>query len=140
MAERSKLLAGGHIRMIPVSDDMSHLFEINNALANNEIVSMPADRVFGSPKTISVSFLGKEAKFPVGPFQTATMRGLDVIAVNVMKTSVKGYTAYVTPLVYDKSAPRKEQIRQLATSYVAELERMVKKYPTQWYNYFEFWS
>lgn len=138
MAERSKLLAGGHIRMIPVKGDMSHLFEINNALANNEIVSMPADRVFGSPKTISLEFLGKEAKFPVGPFQTATMRELDVVAINVMKTSVKGYTAYVTPLDYDKTAPRKEQIRQLASSYVAELERMVRKYPTQWYNYFEF--
>lgn len=140
MAERSKLFRGGHIRMIPVKGDMSHLFEINNALANNEIVSMPADRVFGSPKTIGLEFLGKEARFPIGPFQTATMRELDVVAINVMKTSVKGYTAYVTPLVYDKTAPRKEQVRQLAGSYVAELERMVRKYPTQWYNYFEFWG
>ena len=140
MAERSKLLACGHIRMIPVKGDMSHLFEINNALANNEIVSMPADRVFGSPRTISLKFLGKEAKFPVGPFQTATMRELDVVAINVMKTSVKGYMAYVMPLAYDKTAPRKEQIRQLAESYVAELESMVRRYPTQWYNYFEFWG
>lgn len=140
MAERSKLFAGGHIRMIPVRGDMSHLFEINNALAGNEIVSMPADRVFGSPKTITASFLGKDAKFPLGPFQTATMRSLDVVAINVMKTSVKGYTAFVTPLRYDKAAPRREQIRQLAASYVAELERMVKRYPTQWYNYFEFWD
>lgn len=140
MAERSKLFANGHIRMIAVRGDMSHLFEINNALAGGEIVSMPADRVFGSSKTIGVNFLGKEAKFPLGPFQTATMRGLHVVAINVMKTSTKGYTAYVTPLNYDRTAPRKEQIRQLAESYVAELERMVRRYPTQWYNYFEFWS
>lgn len=140
MQERSKLFANGHIRMIPVMPDMSHLFEINNALANGEIVSMPADRVFGSPKTVSAEFLGKEAKFPLGPFQTATMRQLDVVAINVMKTSRKGYTVYVTPLVYDKAAPRKEQISQLARSYVSELERMVRKYPVQWYNYFEFWS
>lgn len=140
MEGRTRLLSHGNIRMIPVCDDMSHLFAINNALANHEIVSMPADRVVGSPKTIAVSFLGKEARFPMGPFQTAAMRGLDVLAVNVMKTSRKGYTAYVAPLTYDKTAPRKEQIRQLAESYVAELERRVKQYPTQWYNFFEFWT
>lgn len=140
MQERNKIFANGHIRMIPVAPDMSHLFEINNALANGEIVSMPADRVFGSPKTVSVEFLGEEAKFPLGPFRTATMRRLDVVAINVMKTSCRGYTTYATPLAYDKAAPRGEQIMQLARSYVSELERMVRKYPVQWYNYFEFWS
>lgn len=140
MAERARLFEGGHIRMIPVKGDMSHLFEINNALSKGEIVSMPADRVFGSAKTISVMFLGAEAQIPAGPFLTATMRGLDVLAINVMKTSVKGYTAYVTPLAYDKTAPRKVQVRQLVESYVAELERRVRQYPTQWYNFYEFWG
>lgn len=140
MAERARLFSGGHIRMIPVTDDMSHLFQINNALSAGEIVSMPADRVFGSPKTFTIRFLGREAQFPMGPFLTAAMRGLDVVAVNVMKTSCKGYTAYVKPLEYDKTAPIRQQARQLAESYVAELERRVRQYPAQWYNFFEFWN
>lgn len=140
MAHRDKLLAQGHIRMIPVGDDMSHLFAINSALSDGEIVSMPADRVVGSPRTLDLKFLGRQAAFPLGPFQTATMRGLDVLVVSVMKTSVKGYTIYVTPLAYDHTALRKEQTRQLAESFVAELERRVRQYPTQWYNYFEFWK
>lgn len=140
MAERARLFSGGHIRMIPVTDDMSHLFQINNALSAGEIVSMPADRVFGSPKTFTIRFLGRGAQFPMGPFLTAAMRGLDVVAVNVMKTSCKGYTAYVKPLEYDKTAPIRQQARQLAESYVAELERRVRQYPAQWYNFFEFWN
>jgi len=28
----------------------------------------------------------------------------------------------------------------LAWAYVAELERILKIYPAQWYNYFEFWQ
>lgn len=140
MAERARLFTGGHIRMIPVTGDMSHLFEINNALGNNEIVSMPADRVLGSAKTLTVRFLGRDAQFPMGPFLTATMRGLDVVAVNVMKTSCRGYTAYVRRLTYDKTAPRREQAMQLARSYVEELERRVRQYPEQWYNFFEFWN
>lgn len=140
MAERARLFSGGHIRMIPVIDDMSHLFKINSALSAGEIVSMPADRVFGSSKTLTLNYLGSEAQFPMGPFLTATMRSLDVVAVNVMKTSCRGYTVYVRQLEYDKTAPRREQAMQLARSYVAELERRVRQYPEQWYNFFEFWN
>jgi predicted LPLAT superfamily acyltransferase len=119
---------------------MSHLFAINQVLDNGETLSMPADRIFGSQKSVSVSFLGAPAEFPLGPFIVATMRGLDALAVNVMKTSSKGYKIYVTPLSYDKEAPRKQQIAELVQSYVSELERMVRLYPTQWYNFYEFWK
>ena len=57
-----------------------------------------------------------------------------------MKTSLKSYKIYVTPLIYDKEASRQEQISQLSEAYVAELEKRVREYPTQWYNYFEFWN
>lgn len=139
MAGRSKLFADTNIRMIPVTEDGSHLFVLNEALGNHEIVSMPADRVVGSPKTLLVNFLGAPAAFPLGPFSVATMRGLDVLAVNVMKTSWTGYTIFVEPLHYDKAAPIKQQQLQLAESYVKCLEKMVSRYPAQWYNYFEFW-
>ena len=126
--------------MIPVMPDMSHLFLVNEALANQEIVSMPADRIVGSPKSITVSFLGAKARLPLGPFMVATMRGLDALAVNVMKTRSTEYTVYVSRLNYDKQAPRKVQLQRLADSYAAELERCVRQYPDQWYNFYEFWE
>jgi len=140
MENRNKMFSNTNIRMIGIKADMSHLFEIDNALVNGEIVSIPADRIFGSQKCVRKMFLGASAKFPLGPFSVATMRSLDVLAVNVMKTSLKGYKIYVTPLKYDKQAKRSEQINQLSNAYVTELERMLNLYPTQWYNYFEFWS
>lgn len=140
MQNRSKMFADTNINMIAIQPDMSHLFEIDKALADGEIVSMPADRINGSQKCIEHVFLGAKAKFPLGPFSVATMRGFDVLAVNVMKDSLLGYKIYVTPLAYDKEASRQEQIRQLSSAYVAELEKRVRQYPTQWYNYFEFWQ
>lgn len=140
MQGRSQLFAHTNIRMIPIQPDMSHLFVVNEALANNETVSMPADRMVGSTKSVEVNFLGCKARLPLGPFSVATMRGLDVLAVNVMKTSLTAYTIYVSPLTYDHSAPRKVQIAQLAAAYAAELERKVKQYPHQWYNFFDFWA
>ena len=140
MRNRDKMFANTNIRMIAISPDMSHLFEVDKALGDGEIVSMPADRISGSPKSVELDFLGAKAKFPFGSFSVATMRGLNVLAVNVMKASATAYKIYVAPLHYDKGATRQEQIRQLSQSYVAELEKRVRQYPTQWYNYFEFWE
>ena len=140
MRNRGKMFADTNISMIAISPDMSHLFEIDQALKDGEVVSMPADRINGSPKCIVHDFLGAKANFPLGPFSVATMRSLNVLAVNVMKASLTKYKIYVTPLPYDKKATRQEQIKQLSKAYVTELEKRVKQYPEQWYNYFEFWQ
>lgn len=68
------------------------------------------------------------------------MRGLDVLAVNVMKSGTTSYRIYVKPLDYDKQASRQQQVSQLASSYAAELERILTMYPTQWYNFYDFWK
>ena len=140
MENRNNMFVKTNIRMITLRSDMSHLFEIDQALCNGDIVSFPTDRFMGQAKCVECDFLGKPAKFPQGPFSVATMRGLDVLGVNVMKRGWRGYTIYVTPLQYDKTAPRREQIKQLSDSYVKELEKRVRQYPTQWYNFFEFWK
>lgn len=140
MEGRIRLFADTHIKMIPMSADMSHLFTIDYALQEGETVSIPADRVFGSQKTLTMSFLGSKAQLPQGPFRVAAMRGLDVLAVNVMKVRMRTYKIYVSRLDYDKHLPRTAQVQQIAQAYVAELERMLRRYPAQWYNYYEFWE
>jgi predicted LPLAT superfamily acyltransferase len=140
MENRNNMFVKTNIRMITLKEDMSHLFEIDEAVCGGDIVSFPTDRFMGQAKCVECDFLGRPAKFPQGPFSVAAMRGLDVLAVNVMKTGAKKYRIYVTPLHYDKQQPRKEQIRQLSQAYVAELEKRVLQYPTQWYNFFDFWK
>jgi predicted LPLAT superfamily acyltransferase len=140
MSNRKKLFEHANINMIPIQSDMSHLFEINAALANGETVSIPADRIWGAHKFVSKMFLGKEAHLPVGPFQVVTSRGLEALVVHVIKLSTKRYKIYVSPLSYDKNAPRSKQIEELSENYVKELERIVRLYPTQWHNYFDFWN
>ncbi|MFC2454396.1 MAG: lipid A biosynthesis acyltransferase, partial [Segatella salivae] len=56
------------------------------------------------------------------------------------KIASKRYKVVATTLSYDKDAPRKEQMQQLSDSYVAELERIVRRYPSQWFNFYDFWS
>lgn len=135
MQERDTMFGTTNIRMIPVAADLSHLLAINAALAAGETVSMPADRSVGAQRTIPVALLGATTPLPAGPFATAVMRALPVLAVNVMKTAPTAYTIYVTPLHYDTAAPRPQQQRQLAQAYADELANVMRRHPTQWYNY-----
>ena len=140
MRGRNSMFVKTNVSMIAMKEDMSHLFEIDKALCQGDIVSFPADRHMEGARCVKAVFLGGEASFPQGPFSVATMRGVEVLAVNVMKAGLKKYRIYLTPLEYDRSLPRKEQIRQLCGAYVGELERMVRTYPTQWFNFFDFWA
>lgn len=140
MANRSKLFDGNNIRMIPMMPDMSHLFVINQALSDGEIISMPSDRVFGSQKDYQLTFLGAPAKFPQGPFALAAMRGVPVLFVSVMKTGAKKYHIAINQLDVPKERNSRERAKAMAGEYVRLFEDTVRKYPAQWYNYFDFWT
>lgn len=142
MENRQRLLQHNNMRMIPVSSDMSHVFVLNEALANGEIVSIPADRLFGSPRYVECDFLGSKARFPLGPYALALQREAPTLALFVMKESAYRYKVYIRrieadPLPYKN---RKEQAANLAQHFAYELETILRKYPEQWFNYYEFWN
>ncbi|MDE6296768.1 MAG: lysophospholipid acyltransferase family protein [Muribaculaceae bacterium] len=138
MANRNRMFGSNNIRMIPVAADMSHIFEINAALERGEILSMPADRIFGSQKSFTVDFLGDKAFFPQGPFLMAAMRDIPVLFVAVMKEGGKRYRIIVNEIEKQGEGRLKEKAESLAKEYVRLLESVVEEYPTQWYNYFDF--
>ena len=140
MSSRNSMFGKTNVRMISLKPDMSHLFEIDEALQNGDIISFPTDRYLEGARYVSLKFLDAEAKFPLGPFSVATMRGADVLAVNVMKEGLKKYIIFLAPLKYDREADRRIQIEQLAKAYIAELEDKVRKYPGQWFNFYDFWA
>ena len=142
MKNRSKMFEKTNIEMIPVSNDMSHIFALNNALADGDIVSMAADRVFGSQKAVHCSFFGEDAAFPAGPFVLAAQREAPVLAVFVMKESFRGYRIFVNRIdsAGMSGMKRQERVDALASEFASTLEKTVRRYPTQWYNFFDFWN
>lgn len=140
MKSRNRQFDGSNIHMIPVQADMSHLFTINSVLDHGDIVSMPADRCFGSQKSVGCQFMGATAQFPLGPFATAVQKEVPALAVMVMKEGTRRYRAYVRQLQVDTTLPHRKQMAQLAQSFATELEAIVRRYPHQWYNYYEFWG
>lgn len=123
------------LKHIIVKDDMSHIFDINTALNNNELICFTGDRYFEGTKTIQADFLGQKATFPIGPFLIASRLKVPVVFVYVMKEPNLHYHLYAREAVV-----KHRDVQGLLETYVSNLESMIKKYPTQWFNYFDFWE
>jgi len=141
-SNRVKILETHNINLIPVLDDMSHLFAVNTTLQNGEIVTMPCDRNLGSAKSVECDFLNGKADFPIGAFALAATFDVEVLAVFIIKKSSKKYKVYVQPVKIERKCgeTKHEIIENYVRSYVKEVESIVRKYPEQWFNYYEFWK
>ncbi|RFN59570.1 LpxL/LpxP family acyltransferase [Marixanthomonas ophiurae] len=120
---------------IIVKDNMSHIFEINAALAQNKMVCISGDRYMDVAKTIEASLLGKQAKFPVGPFLLATRLEVPVLFVYVMREPKRHYHLYAR-----KVAVTRRDASGLLTKYTQSLEEILNQYPLQWFNFYDFWD
>lgn len=138
---RLQVLGSHNVHLIPVTADMSHIFQIHAALTAHEIVSMPCDRVFSGNKVVELDFLGAKATFPAGAYYLAEQFGIGMLAFFVMKESALHYHIYVRPLeVADSITKREERVKAWASCYVKELEAILRFYPEQWYNFYSFWN
>ena len=129
-----------NINLIPVTNDMSHLFAIKEAIERGEIVVIPCDRVFGSPKSIRCKFLGREASFPIGPFRLAAQLEVPVKTLFIMKEKGLDYSVFEGEANHSNQERTTERAEEMACEYVSQLEKIIKQYPDQWFNFFHFWN
>lgn len=121
--------------IIPVKQDMSHIFSISNALINKEFICIHGDRFLEGVKVMGVEFMGGNAYFPAGPFSIAKRLKVPATYVYAMKETNKHYHFFATePFTFNSS------IRDFVASYAQELEKKVRQYPYQWFNYYDFWQ
>ena len=59
--------------------------------------------------------------------------------ISAMKEKDGSYSAFIKPLPYDKTLTKAQQRQQIADAYTAEIERLLEKYPYQWFNYSDLW-
>jgi len=136
-----EVTGGRNFNVIVVRDDISHVYAIGEALQKNEIVCLHADRFLEGNKTKAYPFLGKEASFPIGPFAMAASFKVPVSFVFAFKESSTHYHLYgSSPITFAEGDSRTRVIETLTGSFVQNLEQMMKKYPEQWFNYYNFWK
>lgn len=130
--------------IIDLKDPFAASLEIAAALRRGETCCMLGDRTAGSDAgTVSVPFCGGRARFPIGPFIAAATTGAVMVPTFCLKV---GWTRYATfaPTIWPLSLGSRRERQQQLTAAVARwarlLETVVRRYPLQWHNFYDFWE
>ncbi|WP_395093395.1 lipid A biosynthesis acyltransferase [Vaginella massiliensis] len=124
-----------NIKFIIIQEDLEHIFQINEALANNELICFTGDRYFEGNKVLKEVLLGERALFPAGPYHIASRLKVPVAFVYVMKEKKLHYHLFTRRAVY-----KHRDAQSLLSEYCQSVEKIVLQYPYQWFNYFDFWK
>lgn len=140
----SNILNNQNVNIIVIKNDFTHIFEINKALNNKELVCIHGDRFVQGSKTLSCDFLDKKALFPTGPFYLSVKFNVPVSFVFAMKDTKSHYHFYATPskkYEYPQNLEKRNTVlKEIIKQYITELEKIIYKYPEQWFNYYDFWG
>ncbi|MCF0180067.1 MAG: acyltransferase [Bacteroidales bacterium] len=122
-------------KIIPVNQDIFEIMvRIRQALSSAEIVCFNGDRYIKDVTTKAEIFLGGKAKFPEGPFRIASKCHVPVVFYYAMRESGQKYH-FIFEEVKDCS-----DCQKIMEQYIQSLENIVRKYPEQWFNFYQFWE
>jgi predicted LPLAT superfamily acyltransferase len=133
------------LRMIPFEPgSIRPVFDMKAAIDRGELVGVLGDRVWEweRERSVSVTFLGRQARFPLGPFLLQAVIGCPMILTGCFRIGPGRYRAVAIPFASGGVVPRADRRKyaeDLAQRYAHALEQWCLSAPYQWFNFFEFW-
>jgi predicted LPLAT superfamily acyltransferase len=133
------------LRMIPFQPgSIQWVFDLKAVIERGEFAGVLGDRVFESERerSVPVTFLGRRAHFPLGPFLLQAVLGCPMILTGCFRTGPGRYRAVAIPFATAGVIPRgdrRKYAEELAQRYAHQLEQWCLRAPYQWFNFFDFW-
>ena len=106
------------------------------ALRRGEVVAFQLDRAIGGRGDVQAPFFGHPATFPLGPFLIAGAAGAPVVPAFCVLEPDGSYRLHVEPAL---AVSRGAEAEALGAA-VAILERYVRSYWDQWFNFYDVWG
>ena len=128
--------------------DISTVLKLREKVDQGEWVFIAADRipVTGLNPTAKVSFLGRDALFPIGPYYLAHALGCPVSLIFAYRYTDDNTSKIMLDIVpfSDKISltreSRNSDLAKYAKKFSIELERQCQRAPLQWFNFYDFWA
>ncbi len=132
---------GHDYKVIPVNNDnLTHVFQITEALNNHEYVCFQGDRYVNAEKLLTANFMGHDAQFPAGPFLLASRLKVPVVFYFAMREKNRTYHYRFTMASPVARTKDKKPEQALLEQYVENFGKVLNEYPEQWFNYYRFWN
>ena len=134
--------ASRHLEVHAASEDSGLVFPLSSALKRGEVVIIAGDRAPRTGRRIRVPFLGQDAWFPTSGLAIAATVDAPVCTALTFRTGSRRYECHgLGPFdAAGMSTGKRARIDAMAKAFVAHLETFVRRYPTQWFNFFDFWK
>ena len=114
--------------------------QIANALINNEVVAIMGDRSSNEKANKKIEFLKKEANFNKNPFQIAYKTNKPILVYFIILTGIQKYKIEWLRIDMDKDIKEDDAVLKAMKTYTKKYEEIIKTYPNQWLNFYNFWE
>ena len=133
---------GGGVKILYVGElGIGEMLQIKELLQNGEHIAVMGDRMpVGSDKFQSEDFLGRSANFPIGGYLLAKILDAPLFSLWCYEGR-EGRELRLQPLPAPlKSRDKARSVALALKCYVRQLELYAREFPSQWYNFFDFWA
>ena len=128
------------INIISMKEGMQAMLDIARAINNKEILIIMVDRGIQNNKTVEVDFLGRKTLLNSGGFEIARMRKTPILGCDVVRDGDEKLKVQFSNIILSNESDKAKNIPDLAQQYADFLEQVVREYPLQWFNFYEFWE
>lgn len=139
-----RLAPDSGVQLLQVTDfNAATAMMLAERVTRGELIAIAGDRVpVRESRVTHALFLGHPAPFPCGPYVLASVLECPLVFMGCVHDGA-GYAVEFVPLaerVLLPRARREQALAEYAGLYAHQLERMLRKAPYDWFNFFPFWD
>lgn len=128
------------VESIDIGSSMATAFKVRRAVDRGRAVALLVDRAYPEDRVV-VPFFGRPTPFLRSPALLARFCGCDILPGFFLRNRDGSYfNVWGQPLEADPALSPDEDAVRIMTRVAADLEGVVRRYPTQWFNFYKFWD
>ena len=128
------------VESIDIGSSMATAFKVRAAIGAGRAVALLVDRAYPEDRVL-VPFFGLPTPFLRSPALLARFCRCPILPGFFLRSRDGSYfNIWGEPLSANPSVSPDEDARRIMTRVAADLESVIRRHPTQWFNFYRFWN
>ncbi len=132
---QDQLRARRGIEVAHVGENVFEGLALLRHLREGGVIAVQLDRVPAGARELGLTLFGGPFGVPLGPFKLASLAKVPLVPIFCARLGHFEYEVTVSAPIRVGVRPTREQLVVAARYAVTELERFLRQYPTQWFNF-----